>query len=147
MNNKKLTLTLALTVGFVSPTAPILATNISTTVLASGLNNPRGMTFGPDGQLYIAQAGRGGNGTCIVTGQSQVCSGLTSTIARLNTTTGATEVLIDNLPSSHVFWLGQLNLVVRFHMRRQVDWNGASLQFVVLYLSLSCWTGCRFRRG
>ena len=99
MNNKKLTLTLALTVGFVSPTAPILATNISTTVLASGLNNPRGMTFGPDGQLYIAQAGRGGNGTCIVTGQSQVCSGLTSTIARLNTTTGATEVLIDNLPS------------------------------------------------
>jgi len=60
MNNKKLTLTLALTVGFVSPTAPILATNISTTVLASGLNNPRGMTFGPDGQLYIAQAGRGG---------------------------------------------------------------------------------------
>ncbi|MCE2662627.1 MAG: hypothetical protein LW716_07585 [Microcystis sp. 53602_E8] len=56
MSNKKLTITLALTVGFVSPAAPILAANISTTVLASGLNNPRGMTFGPDGQLYIAQA-------------------------------------------------------------------------------------------
>lgn len=100
MSNKKLTITLALTVGFVSPAAPILAANISTTVLASGLNNPRGMTFGPDGQLYIAQAGRGGNGTCILSGgQSQVCYGPTSAIARLNTTTGATEVLIDNLPS------------------------------------------------
>jgi len=99
MNNKKLTLTLALTVGFVSPTAPMLAANISTTVLASGLNNPRGMTLGPDGQLYISQAGRGGNGTCVVTGPSQVCYGSTSAIARLHTTTGATEVLIDNLPS------------------------------------------------
>ncbi|MGV2390546.1 MAG UNVERIFIED_CONTAM: hypothetical protein LVR29_26935 [Microcystis novacekii LVE1205-3] len=58
MNNKKLTLTLALTVGFVSPTAPILAANISTTVLASGLNNPRGMTLGPDGQLYIRPSGK-----------------------------------------------------------------------------------------
>ncbi|TRT47754.1 MAG: hypothetical protein EWV85_17895, partial [Microcystis aeruginosa Ma_QC_C_20070703_M131] len=100
MNNKKLTLTLALTVGFVSPTAPILAANISTTVLASGLNNPRGMTLGPEGQLYITQAGRGGNGTCILSGgQSQVCYGPTSAITRLHTTTGATEVLIDNLPS------------------------------------------------
>lgn len=27
----------------------------------SGLSNPRGMTFGPDGALYVAEAGRGGD--------------------------------------------------------------------------------------
>jgi hypothetical protein len=41
----------------------------SGTVLASGLNDPRGLAFGPDGALYIAEAGTGGTnstaGTCI----------------------------------------------------------------------------------
>lgn len=35
---------------------PPLPANV--TVVASGLNNPRGFTWGPDGSLYIAQAGR-----------------------------------------------------------------------------------------
>lgn len=32
----------------------------SVSVLASGLNNPRGLTFGPDGALYVAEGGIGG---------------------------------------------------------------------------------------
>ena len=31
------------------------------TVIASGLDSPRGLTFGPGGQLYVAQAGSGGS--------------------------------------------------------------------------------------
>jgi hypothetical protein len=35
-----------------------LVANVST--FASGLNNPRGLTFGPDGNLYVAEGGVGG---------------------------------------------------------------------------------------
>ena len=32
----------------------------------SGLDGPRGLAFGPDGGLYVAEAGRGGDGPSIV---------------------------------------------------------------------------------
>ena len=33
------------------------------TVMATGLDNPRGLAFGPDGAIYVVEAGRGGTGT------------------------------------------------------------------------------------
>ena len=47
-------------------------------VVKSGLNNPRGMNFGPDGSLFVAEAGRAGT-RCT----RDVCGGATGAIARL----------------------------------------------------------------
>lgn len=53
-------------------------------VIASGLDNPRGLTIGPDQAVYVAEAGRGGGGACLINGENrQVCYGPTGAITRI----------------------------------------------------------------
>lgn len=67
------------------------------TVMA-GLLNPRGLTFGPDGALYVAEAGSGGTGPTITTGNDDVLGyGATGAISRLQN--GTQERLVSDLPS------------------------------------------------
>jgi sugar lactone lactonase YvrE len=49
---------------------------------ASHLNNPRGLEVGPDGALYIAEAGTGGRVKCIAGPEGKQCGGFTGAVIR-----------------------------------------------------------------
>ena len=95
---------LACTLGFAqAPPTPTLSANAS--VYASGFNNPRGLKFGPDGGLYVAEGGTGGTistaGTCaqVVPPVGPYTGGNTARITRIDPR-GTRSVIVDNLPSS-----------------------------------------------
>ena len=67
-------------------------------VVMSGLDNPRGLAWGPDGSLYVAEAGRGGNGPSITSGDGQTVSyGASGAVSRLRN--GVQERVLTGLPS------------------------------------------------
>ncbi|MEU8264349.1 ScyD/ScyE family protein [Micromonospora sp. NPDC048999] len=77
--------------GFVIASAPAAATAAASkpgveglTVLATGLDNPRGLAVAPGGVVLVAEAGRGGPGPCIVGGQDETfCLGATGAITAI----------------------------------------------------------------
>jgi hypothetical protein len=81
------------------------AQSANVSVFASGLNNPRGLTFGPDGNLYVAEGGMGGSastaGVCtqVVAPVGPYTGGFTARISKI-TPNGARTTVVDNLPSS-----------------------------------------------
>ncbi len=52
-------------------------------VVADGLANPRHLTFGPDGALYVAEAGAGGDGACVDGPEGRVCLGNTGAVTKI----------------------------------------------------------------
>lgn len=68
-------------------------------VVVSGLDNPRGLAFGPGGALYIAEAGRGGAGPCAPGPEGIRCFGSTGAITRYDPRTGSYERVVTGLPS------------------------------------------------
>ncbi|HKI47480.1 MAG TPA: ScyD/ScyE family protein [Balneolales bacterium] len=83
------------------------ASNVGTvTVFSTGLNNPRGLKFGPDGYLYVAEAGIGGTDST-TNACDQVIPPIGpykgsvngSRISRISPS-GQRTTYVDNLPSS-----------------------------------------------
>lgn len=73
-------------------------------VFASGLNNPRGLKFGPDGYLYVAEGGLGGTnstaGLCdqVIPPIGPYTGGFTASISKISPS-GDISTVVDNLPS------------------------------------------------
>ncbi len=88
--------------GFAQTTATL---SPNATVFATGLSNPRGLKFGPDGLLYVAEGGTGGTnsttGVCpqVVAPVGPYTGGNTGRISRISSG-GTRSTVVDALPSS-----------------------------------------------
>ncbi|GAB1544973.1 hypothetical protein NUACC21_76490 [Scytonema sp. NUACC21] len=72
----------------------------SFTVLADGLDNAQGLSVGPDGSIYVVEAGKGGNGACVPPPSGQgdnLCYGASGAVTRIKD--GKQERVLTGLPS------------------------------------------------
>src|SRR3954469_17526969 len=75
-----------------------------TTLVAGGLDNPRGIAFGPGNRLVVAEAGTGG-GECVSAPdpesgeETEQCVGATGRISSIDTRNGTRRTLVGGLPS------------------------------------------------
>ncbi len=70
----------------------------SVATVATGLDNPRGLGFAPNGALYVAESGRGGAGPCFTGPEGdEVCFGTTGAITEIRK--GSQRRVLTELPS------------------------------------------------
>ena len=79
-NTRRLAAAVAVTTACLVAAAGAQAATVET--VASGLNNPRQVSIGPDGAVYVATAGRGGP-RCQGRGEQRQCLGKTARIVRV----------------------------------------------------------------
>jgi hypothetical protein len=98
-------LTLGLTASLFGLVLPTAAAGQARTVFVTGLNNPRGLKFGPNGDLYVAEGGLGGGFTTTAEQCEQVpevgpySGDFTARISRISPA-GVRTTVADGLASS-----------------------------------------------
>jgi len=65
--------------------------------VAVGLDSPRGVAFGSDGAMYVAEAGRRGEAPCMAGPEGEVCYGTSGAVTRV--LDGQQERIASGLPS------------------------------------------------
>jgi hypothetical protein len=68
-------------------------------VVATGLNNPRGIDVAPNGDVYVVEAGKGGSGPCIVAGEGKGCLGTTGAVTAIENGNEEQHRVVTGLPS------------------------------------------------
>jgi hypothetical protein len=92
------------------------------------LANPRGLAWGPEGALYVAEAGRGGTGPCFIVLTSTVCYGATGGVSRL--WHGQQERIVSDLPS----WVITSNKSGQAEGPNGISFNGLGNAYVSIGL-------------
>ena len=96
---------LAVGVIALSVCSAVAQTSPNVSIFATGFNDPRGLKWGPDGNLYVAEAGNGGPvstaGQClqVPTPPGPWTGGLNARISKV-TPDGTRSTLVDKLPSA-----------------------------------------------
>jgi hypothetical protein len=87
--------------GLAASSAAALADVGPAKTIASGLANPRGLNFAPNGDLYVAESGSGGSGNCTFSPPAPAvnrCYGETGAVSRI-LPDGGFERVVTGLPS------------------------------------------------
>jgi hypothetical protein len=90
-------LALALVAALAVPGPVSAGTGPDVRVIASGLDNPRGIDLRPGGAIWVAEAGRGGRGPCVAGPEGEACFGLSGALTRVTRPEWAR--VVEGLPS------------------------------------------------
>jgi hypothetical protein len=92
-----LLIALAALAAFVPAGAAAAHGDKSPEVVASGLDNPRGLDVSPWGTVYVTEAGRGGDGPCLTGEMGTTCAGTSGAVTGIHH--GDQRRVLDGLPS------------------------------------------------
>jgi hypothetical protein len=131
---------------------PAPAQAASFTVVATGLNNPRHLTFGPDGALYVAEAGVGGTDATFDAPEIGTSQGLGNTGSITRIKDGIQSRVVTGLPSLGLYPIGgvlptQTGVTLASVGAHDVVFDGAGKAYVLYGFATTTNNRTQLRQG